>query len=135
MEEPKSGKSGEQKDEQGFDPEDIYAEETTEEKIKRAGDILSDAADKGVDIARDIFKRVRHFSSEATELTKLKIEIRNLKGQREKLFNEMGGGLWDLFKTGKMADVEGTFADKFQRLKEIEDAIAEKEESAKNISL
>ena len=53
--------------------------ETTKEELKHLGDKIHEATDKGVHVARDIAEEVRRFTKDATELTKLKMEIHHLK--------------------------------------------------------
>jgi hypothetical protein len=109
--------------------------ETTEEKLRRMGDKLSEAADKGVMALKEVFERVKDFSSDAAELTKLKIEIRNLKSDREKLYASMGKKLWDMKKEDKFRNVQSAFSEDFAKLEKFADKIAEKEKQAEKISL
>ncbi len=109
--------------------------ETTEEKLRKMGDKLSEAADKGVMALKEVFERVKDFSSDAAELTKLKIEIRNLKTDREKLYASMGKKLWDMKKTDKFGNVQSTFNEDFTKLEDFADRIAKKEKQAEKISL
>jgi uncharacterized protein Yka (UPF0111/DUF47 family) len=109
--------------------------ETTEEKLRRMGDKLSEAADKGVMALKEVFERVKDFSSDAAELTKLKIEIRNLKSDREKLYASMGKKLWDMKKEDKFRNVQSAFSEDFTKLEEFADKIADKEKQAGKISL
>ncbi|MEJ2048356.1 MAG: hypothetical protein P8Y60_00650 [Calditrichota bacterium] len=109
--------------------------ETTEEKLRRMGDKLSEAADKGVMALKEVFERVKDFSSDAAELTKLKIEIRNLKSDREKLYASMGKKLWDMKKEDQFRNVQSAFSEDFAKLEKFADKIAEKEKQAEKISL
>jgi uncharacterized protein Yka (UPF0111/DUF47 family) len=109
--------------------------ETTEEKLRRMGDKLSEAADKGVMALKEVFERVKDFSSDAAELTKLKIEIRNLKSDREKLYASMGKKLWDMKKEDQFRNVQSAFSEDFAKLEKFADKIAEKEKQAGKISL
>ena len=109
--------------------------ETTEEKLRKMGDKLSEAADKGVMALKEVFDRVKDFSSDAAELTKLKIEIRNLKTDREKLYASMGMRLWEMKKEDKFRNVQSAFNEDFTKLEDFEDKIAKKEKQAEKISL
>ena len=109
--------------------------ETTEEKLRKMGDKLSEAADKGVMALKEVFDRVKDFSSDAAELTKLKIEIRNLKTDREKLYASMGKRLWEMKKEDKFRNVQSAFNEDFTKLEDFEDKIAKKEKQAEKISL
>jgi hypothetical protein len=109
--------------------------ETTEEKLRKMGDKLSEAADKGVMALKEVFDRVKDFSSDAAELTKLKIEIRNLKIDREKLYASMGKRLWEMKKEDKFRNVQSAFNEDFTKLEDFEDKIAKKEKQAEKISL
>jgi len=49
--------------------------ETQESELAKKNDLdvkdkVSDLADRGVAVARDVFERVKHFTSDATELTR-----------------------------------------------------------------
>ena len=109
--------------------------ETTKEELKHLGDKIHEATDKGVHVARDIAEEVRRFTRDATELTKLKMEIHHLKVEREKLYMLMGEQLKNLYKTGKLGNIRSRFKDDFRRLDELEEALTEKEKSASGISL
>ena len=109
--------------------------ETTEEKLRKMGDKLSEAADKGVLALKEVFERVKDFSSDAAELTKLKIEIRNMKTDRDKLYASMGKKLWNMKKSAKLENIQSTFSEDFNKLEDFEDKIAKKEKQAEKISL
>ncbi len=114
--------------------------ETQESELAKKNDLdvkdkVSDLADRGVAVARDVFERVKHFTSDATELTRLKVEILKLKSNRNKLFKEMGQKLWDLKKTNKFRGIQVVFTPYFKKLEELEKKISEKESEAKNIHI
>jgi len=109
--------------------------DTTEEKLRKMGDKLSEAADKGVMALKEVFERVKDFSSDAAELTKLKIEIRNMKTDRDKLYASIGKKLWDMKKSAKLEKIQSIFSEDFNKLEDFEDKIAKKEKQAEKISL
>jgi hypothetical protein len=120
-----------------FDSKDMLPQmsDATREQLKKLGDKLSEATDKGVHVARDIAERVRHFASEATELTKLKVEIHKLKSAHDRLIYDIGNKLVKLYKNQKLANIESTFSDDLTQLEYIKSQIAIKEKAVKKISL
>ena len=109
--------------------------ESTEEKIKKVGDRLSEAADKGVDVLKEVFEKVKDFSFDAAELTRLKVDIHRLKSDRERILTVMGEKLWELKDSEKLRDLKALFEEDFKKLKSLEDEIEKKEKSASKISL
>lgn len=109
--------------------------ETTDEKIKKVGNKISEVADKGMDVLKDVFEKVKDFSTDAAELTKLKVEISNYKNDRKKMYQAMGEKLWDLKKSKKFSEIETTFDEEFEKIKTLEKKIAQKEKEASKISL
>jgi DNA-binding PadR family transcriptional regulator len=109
--------------------------ETTKEELKHLGDKIHEATDKGVHVARDIAEEVRRFTRDATELTKLKMEIHHLKVERDKLYKLMGEQLRNLHKVRKLGNIRSRFKDDFQRLDELEAELADREKMASGISL
>jgi uncharacterized protein Yka (UPF0111/DUF47 family) len=115
--------------------EQVDMKESTDEKLRRVGDKLSDAADKGVEVIKDVFGKVKDFSVDAAELTKLKVEIHRLKSERDRLYTVMGEKLWELKDSEKIKEVQAIFQDDFDKLKELESDISQKEKQAAKISL
>jgi hypothetical protein len=112
-----------------------YMSDTTREQLRKLGDKLSEATDRGTHVARDIAERVRHFAAEATELTKLKIEIHKIKTARDKLIFSLGEKTISLHKAKKLHDIESVFSDDFTKLEELKTKLAEREKAVKKISL
>lgn len=110
-------------------------DESTEEKIRRVGDKISEAADRGVEVIRDVFGKVKDFSVDAAELTKLKVEIHRLKSDRDRLHTVIGEKLWDLRNSDKIRDIQSLFANDFKKLEELNETIKKKEKDASKISL
>ena len=108
---------------------------STEERLKKVGDRLSDAADKGVDILKDVFGKVKDFSVDAAELTRLKVEIYRLKNERERLLIVIGEKLWEIKDQEKFKDIKPLFLEDFKRLEELDTAIQNKEKSASKLSI
>jgi uncharacterized protein Yka (UPF0111/DUF47 family) len=114
---------------------EIPLNESTEEKIRRVGDKLSEAADRGVEVIRDVFGKVKDFSVDATELTKLKVEIHRLRSERDRLHTVIGEKLWDLRNSNKIQEIKSLFAEDFKKLEELNETIKKKEKDASKISL
>jgi hypothetical protein len=108
---------------------------TAEEKLKKVGDRLSVAADKGVDLLKEVFGKVKDFSVDAAELTRLKVEIYHLKNERERLLTVMGEKLWQIRDSYKLKAIEPLFTEDFKKLKEFDTAIQTKEKNSSKISL
>jgi hypothetical protein len=109
--------------------------EKTKKELKVLGDKIHEATDKGVHVVKDIAGHVQRFAQDATELTKLKIDLHNLRNERSKLYSLMGEQLRNLYMSKKLTGIKKRFKDDFERLDELETAIAEKEKSAKGISI
>jgi hypothetical protein len=109
--------------------------DSTEEKIKKVGDRLSEAADKGVDVLKEVFEKVKDFSVDAAELTRLKVDIHRLKGDRERILTVMGEKLWELRDSEKLGELRTLFEEDFKKLKSLNDEIEMKENTASKISL
>jgi hypothetical protein len=109
--------------------------DATRDQLKKLGDKLGEAADKGVHIAKDVAERVRHFATEATELTKLKIEIHKLKSSRDAILLGIGEKLVSLYKAKKLAQTESTFKKEFSKLDKLNSEITVIEKAIKKISL
>ena len=109
--------------------------ETTKEELKKLGDKIHEATDKGVHIVRDIAGHVQRFASDATELTKLRIDLHSLKNERTKLYTLMGEQLRNLYLSKKLTNIQKRFKDDFTRLDELEAVIAEKEKLASGIPI
>ncbi len=109
--------------------------ETTKADLHKLGDKIHEATDKGVHVVRDIADHVQRFAKDATELTKLKIDLHNLRSERTKLYTLMGEQLRNLFISKKLTKIKTRFADDFEKLKELEAAIEEKEQRASEIPI
>ncbi len=109
--------------------------ESTKKDLKKLGDKIHEATDKGVHIVKDIAEHVQRFASDATELTKLKIDLHSLKSERTKLYTLMGEQLRNLYISKKLTGIKKRFKDDFKRLDELEAAIAEKEQLASGIPI
>ena len=108
---------------------------SSEEKLRKVGDRLSEAADKGVETLREVFGKVRDFSVDAAELTRLKVEIHRLKSDRDRMLTVMGEKLWELRESDKMKGLKTIFEDDFKKLEDLIKDIEKKEKTASKISL
>ncbi len=112
-----------------------YISDATREQLSKLGDKLGEATDKGVHVARDVAEKVRHFAIEATELTKLKIEIHKFKSSRDKLICEMGSKVWALYESKTLSDIQEVLIGDFQEMERLRAAIANKEVEIGKIKL
>jgi hypothetical protein len=109
--------------------------ETTRVQLRKLGIKLHDATDKGIHVVKEIAEEVHRFSHDATELTKLKIEIHHLKSEHNKLLKLMGERLRNLHKANMLRDIHSKFSYDFQKLDELEENLARKEKEAEGFSL
>ncbi len=112
-----------------------YMSDERKEQLSQLGDKLSEATEKGVHVAKDVAERVRQFASDATELTKLKLEIHRLKNAQDQLFYDMGKKLWALYESKTLPEAQTIFTDDFQEMERLRAAISNKEAGAKDIHL
>jgi hypothetical protein len=109
--------------------------ESTKKELKRLGDRIHEAADKSVHLAKDIAGDVQKFARDATDLTRTKIDLHNLRAEREKLYSLMGQHITNLYKENKLTKIKTRFKDDFAKLDELEAAIDEKNKLAERLSL
>ncbi|MEE8328751.1 MAG: hypothetical protein V3R54_02345 [Thermodesulfovibrionia bacterium] len=112
-----------------------HISDSTREQLKKMGDKLSKTTDKGVHMTKDVTERIRHFTSGATKLTKLKIEIYKMKSSRDNLISAMGEKLFKLYKTKKLKNVQSAFKTDFKKLDESKTKISKKEKEVSKVSL
>jgi hypothetical protein len=108
---------------------------TTKKQLGKLGEKLQEARHKGMHFAREIAEEVHRFATDATELTKTKIEIHNLKKERETLLQLMGEKLKNLSHAGQLTNVRSKFSYDLKKLDELEATIVEKEKDAETLSL
>lgn len=108
--------------------------ESTRDHIRRIKDRISESADKGTTAIKEVAEKIHLFAIEATELTKLKIELHNLNKERDKFLLLMGEQLRNLHKSDKVKNIKEKFKYDFQKLDEIEADIAEKEKEVARYS-
>ncbi len=109
-------------------------DETTRDQLRKLKDKLSEAADKGVHAIRDAAGKIHQFAGDATELTRLKIELHNLQKEREKFLILMGEQLRNLHKSDKLRNIKAKLKYDFEKIDEIEKTIAEKEREAARLA-
>jgi hypothetical protein len=109
--------------------------QNTKEDLKHLGDKIHEASDRGVHVAREIAEDVRHFAVNALNLTKVKIDLHNLRAERDSRYSTIGKKLLKLYKADKLSSVKKSFKKDFARLVEIESAISEKEKQEASSSL
>ena len=109
--------------------------ESTKEDLRKLGDKIHEATDKGVHLAKEIADEVQKFARDATNLTKVRMDLHHLKKEKEKLYSLMGQHLSNLYKEKKLTKIATRFSDDFKKLNELESAIEEKEKEAAGISL
>jgi len=103
---------------------------STRDELKKLGDKIHEAADRGVHIVKDIAEEVQRYAKDATERTRIKIELHNLKAERDKLYTLMGEQLRNLYKSKKLTNINRRFKEDFKRLDELEKEINEHEKQA-----
>lgn len=106
----------------------------TKAELKKLGEQLHEATNKGIHIARDIAEDVQKFARNATDLTKIKLDLYNLRSERERLYSLMGKNLDKLNKKKKLASVKSKFNKDFKKLGELDAEIRRKEKQAAKIS-
>lgn len=109
--------------------------DTTRKQLGKLGEKMHEAADKGIHIVKDLAEEVHRFATDATEKTKLKIEIHNLKKERDSIFLVMGQRLTNMYHARKLTNVRSKFQGDVSRLDEIEADIAAKEKESEKLSL
>jgi hypothetical protein len=108
--------------------------EVTGRKLKRLRKGLGSATEKETKVLKDISGKVRQFANKATELTRLKIELHNLKEEHEGLLRVMGENLWNMHRANRMTRLKSKFKYDFKRLQEVEAEIKEKKRAATRIT-
>ena len=109
--------------------------QSTKDELMKLGDRIHEAADKGIHVVHDIADDVHSFAKNATDLTKLKIDLHNLKEERTKLYALMGEQLRNLYITNKLSGIKIRMKADFARLDELESSIDEKQKLASRLSL
>lgn len=109
--------------------------DTTRKQLGNLGEKMHEAADKGIHFVKDLAEEVHRFATDATEITKIKIEIHNLKKERDSILMVMGQRLKNMYHARKLANIRSKFKSDMSRLDEIEADIAGKEKEAKKLSL
>jgi hypothetical protein len=107
----------------------------TRSQLGKLGDKLHEAADKGMHMMKDIAEEVHRFSHDATELTRIKIEIHNLKSDKNNLLTLMGEKLSNLYKANKLSNIKPKFKYDFSKLNELDKKISERTKEADILSL
>lgn len=111
-----------------------FAQDTKIE-LKKLGEQIHEATGKGVHKAKEIAEDVRKFAKDATNLTMLKMELHNLKTERDRLYAAMGKRLANLYKTSKLSNIKTSFKSDITKLRKLESEIKKKEKEAAGISL
>ncbi len=109
--------------------------QSTKAELLKLGDRIHEAADKGINVMHDIADDVHSYAKNTTDLTKLKIELHNLKEERTKLYSLMGEQLRNLYVTKKLSGIKTRMKADFARLDELEASIDEKQKLAAKLSL
>jgi hypothetical protein len=109
--------------------------DSTRKQLWKLGEKLYEAKDKGIHIAKEIAEEVQRFATDATELTRLKLEIHNMKKDRDNLLMLMGEKLKNMYHAGRLSNVRSKFQYDFNKLEELEAQIIKKEKEAKGRSM
>ncbi|GAB4179294.1 MAG: hypothetical protein Kow00108_15280 [Calditrichia bacterium] len=92
-------------------------------------------AKDGFAFLRKTADKMKEFSSEAAELTKLKLEHKKYVDEKEALIKKLGEHVWRLQKESSLTDLQDKFSDIFSSLEELEKKIAAKKEEIEKIQL
>lgn len=99
-----------------------------QEKVARISEKVGDAVKKGSE-------RVAKFTGSATRLSRLKMEIHNLRNQLHKVHLESGKKLWQMHQENKLSEIDTAFSEEFAQIADLEKQIRTKEKEAEAISL
>lgn len=108
--------------------------ESARADMKRLGDKIHDAADQGIHVVKEIAKEVRKFSLNATDLTKVKVDLHNLSKEKERRYALLGKKLKKLYNTQKLTNIKSKFNKDFEKLGKIESEIAQKKKLETRLS-
>ena len=111
-----------------------HISDATQKQIRKLGKKIISTKDKEKLLLKDITEKVRNFANQATQLTKLKIELHNLNEEHENLLKLMGDNLWNMHKANKVTNIKSKFKYDFKRLEEVESEIADKEKTASEVT-
>jgi tRNA U34 5-carboxymethylaminomethyl modifying GTPase MnmE/TrmE len=111
-----------------------HISKVTQRQIRNLGDKVISAKDREKLLLKDITEKVRNFANKATQLTKLKIELHNLREEHEDLLKVMGDNLWNMHKADKVTNIKSKFRYDFKRLEDLESEINKKKKSASEIT-
>jgi tRNA U34 5-carboxymethylaminomethyl modifying GTPase MnmE/TrmE len=111
-----------------------HISKVTQKQIRNLGDKVISAKDREKLLLKDITEKVRNFANKATQLTKLKIELHNLREEHEDLLKVMGDNLWNMHKADKVTNIKSKFRYDFKRLEDLESEINKKKKSASEIT-
>jgi hypothetical protein len=78
--------------------------------------------------------KVVHLTGEAAKLAKLKVEMAVLDNEKEKLLQQLGGELWDLFQQKRLDAVQQDLAEGFAKMEELNGRIEAKQAEIKAVS-
>jgi hypothetical protein len=108
--------------------------DATQKQLQKIGDKVSATKEKDIGILKDLAKKIRLFANDATELTKIKITIHNLKHEHDSMLKVMGENLFNMHKSKKVKNVDTKFKYDFNKLEAIEKEIADKEKIVDELS-
>jgi|GEM_PF-3776439 len=106
----------------------------TEYSGNQLGDKISDATEKGVKAVKSVFQKVTDLAGEASELTRLKLDLVKIKGQRDSAYVELGKKYYALQKMDKVQGFKATFGKDLEKIDELEANISQKEEELERIN-
>lgn len=95
---------------------------------------LNEAADKSVSAVKDVVEKIHQFSSEATDLTKIKLELHNLQREHEKLLLLIGEQVRNMYKANKLTNIRSKLKYDLKKLDELESGIDEKEKEVNRLA-
>lgn len=101
--------------------------ETVKEEIEKV-------AEEGWQLLKKAFGRVKEISSDATELTKLKLEHKKLLDKKEEILLRIGTDIWEKQKKGEKIDLKD-FEEQFAQLTTLEKEIEDLKSKIENIKI
>lgn len=96
---------------------------------------LEEAAQKGIEVLKVGSDKATHFANEATHLARLKLDLRSLKEERNRVFRRIGEEVWKAHQENRLAKLKGLFTEELRNLDSLKEKIEAIEKEIEKISL
>lgn len=106
----------------------------TKDDLMKLGDKIHEATDRGIHVVKEIAEEVQQYAKDATERTRVKMELHSLKAERDRLYAVMGEQLRNLYRSNQLSGLKRRFKADFKKLDELEQAIKEHERTEGELS-